>query len=410
MLDCFTPVIGNRVGHGGGPLTDDRNRSALDVIPTDLKAVAIEFIRRHALINDPSIQAMFCSSVKLVSDDSIDTESLVVEVAALFPQNLRDRLSVEDASLIYNESGVVTLGMTMPYRDELNREWIVFAAGTPISESDPADVVNMHEFVNTMNQHIIGSACLLTTHEDGSQTPVLISGFTVPRERWGRSTSRLAGHLIVQIHAQANRLLRDDDEPPSGTETYLVTLAMEQASNASVGDLVRLRNAVQEYLGSIPADMRRALQVSDSGDDEPIKIVVPLSGRFGPTYANCYLTTAEHELLGSGFYLQALLPGSFDPLTATRLASRLNSGDPDSDEAVHTTPRLLGSWSAFQPNESSQRHRIGFLGYLPNAGPDFSEFPEHIEGLIREACASWERVDEEITFQTIVEENRDVQP
>jgi hypothetical protein len=385
-------------------MIEDREASALDVIPNGLKAAAIEFIRRQSLMNDRVIQAMFCSSVNLTRDETIDTEALINAVAEHFPTSMRERFLSIGYGFTYEEAGVGVYGTTMSYRDDNGEEWIVFAAGTPIASSDPSKVVNMNGFVNNINKQVIGLACASTISDGGDQTAFLFTGFTIPRAKWGKATSELAGHLTLQVHAQANQYLRASasDEQPSGSETYLVTLAMEHAVNSTVADEIRMGQAVQEYLSSIPADMRLALQVGERQSGETIVIAVPLSGRFGSTYAECFIRAGQHDLLGSGFFLQALIPGYLDPDTALSLASRLNAGDIESSHTVHTSPRLLGSWTAFQPQETSQRHRFAYIGFLPNAGPDFSGLAEHIEGLIREVCASWARVDEEIAFQAIV--------
>jgi hypothetical protein len=382
----------------------DPEANVLDVIPNGLRAAAIEFIRRQSLMNDRVIQAMFCSSVNLTRDETIDTETLINAVAASFPTSMRERFQSTGSGFTYEEAGVAVFGSTMPYRDDRGEEWVVFAAGTPIASSDPSEVVNVNRYVNNINKQVIGLACASTISDSGDHTAFLLTGFTIPRAQWSEASSKLAGHLTLQVHAQANQFLRasDSEEQPSGSETYLVTLAMEHAVNSTVAGKIRMGQAVQEYLSSIPADMRLALQVGGRKNGETIVIAVPLSSRFGSTYAECFIRAGQHDLLGSGFFLQALIPGSLDPDSALNLASRLNAGDIESSQTVHTSPRLLGSWTAFQPQETSQRHRFAYIGFLPNAGPDFSGLASHIEGLIREVCASWARVDEEIAFQAIV--------
>jgi hypothetical protein len=107
-----------------------------------------------------------------------------------------------------------------------------------------------------------------------------------------------------------------------------------------------------------------------------------------------------HKILGSGLLVSANLPGALPKNQSVALARKLNLGT-DDDVTVHTTPKLMGSWSSKTVGDFNEMVSMSYNGFIPFAEPANFTISEQIEGVVREIYVSWPTFNEQIRFNNI---------
>lgn len=117
-------------------------------------------------------------------------------------------------------------------------------------------------------------------------------------------------------------------------------------------------------------------------------------------FCDLYLGFTNHDILGPGMNIRGNLPGFINISVAEVLVSKLNNSSDKAKELVHTTPKLIGRWVANDQNEE-KKCSISFFGFIHFNEENNFTLHDHIEGLVKELCVSWQTVDEHLFFDSI---------
>lgn len=381
----------------------DVSRQLNELCSFPARTRALARLHRLALIEDPQLRARFAAPVRLESAPLGNVDAYLQSIANFVPRHFAEHVTIDDGAIQLRSQEVGAAGAVEAFVDESGNEWILFIATSGNYWDANQAPPNLGMFVHELNTSTAGSVWIHVVDGD-SAVVMLATGFTVRSSAWGPAACELASLQLAQVHAQVAARSADD---PSDVSTLLYTksLVLEQSAQSETPDLAaQVQYGADAYITGLPADMRNALTIERF--DTAVVFKVPVSGRFGVTEVACLVAVAEHNTYGPGISFEIGLPGSLPASSAITLANRLNY-DPDGN-TIHTTPWLFGPWRAVSIAEGLDRFGLRFFGFRAAISPDFTTVSDHIEGLIREACVSWDRVDSEIAFQNIVERQEHV--
>jgi hypothetical protein len=357
---------------------EQRRRRALETLKyehvlreRDTLDAAVNGVRLSAREEEPEEVANFLAKLQTHLPDFIRDDSMLRE-----DDNGKVTLVIEGGSLVG----------ALPMRGG-GENWLVVVIATTIMEA--AETEFEPAAIDAVNSRMPGMLFV-----GGEHYAAFINGAATPTRKAGNAWRELCVRLLVENHARANRFVV---ELVGGEEDEITRYWRAERSLADEVDVVegnlRLLESFKNYLQALPEKVRPLTRLRER--TEAIQIELPYYRRGGSENivvraryidGNSGMTWAP-----AGIHYFAEIPEDLPHDTVVERASALNGMGPDSTENdMHTTPWLLGTW---QSAPSANGSRLLYHGYVPSTLFGLADLDSVLAGVIREIFNSRRKLD-----------------
>jgi len=367
------------------------------------KILALRSIHRDGLIRNSNISERFLEAIKLKEDRNVTIENRILNsIYNSFSEEFQNYLSIKNDFLVYSEDDYEVFTGLLILSDVYDSKWVLFACFININDLDSYNKGSTYSIINYLNkQPYLGVWSIDEDGENETRSVILTIGFTMKLDNWTSITDKYASNIILDFFAVSTNLLSEGNFISKAEEKIKLDLLWYQNSNQKKPRAL-ITEGIENYLAKINIDLRNALEVKDF--DNYFRIRLPLKGTNNGFFCDLFLGYTNHDILGPCMNIKGNLPGLLKRSVAELLVAELNYNNKDDQYTIHTTPKLIGRWVANDQGEEI-KCSISFIGLVQfNEISNFT-IAEHIEGLVKELCVSWLKVDEHLFFDTILEKD-----
>jgi hypothetical protein len=282
--------------------------------------------------------------------------------------------------------------------DEFQEEWIFIAMMMPSVNDNTMMLESLDSLADSLNARSCYALWINVENDsDNSSIFTFMTGFTIKKSNWSLTTDKYASYSMQQLHAFGSYTISDDDYS-SKTLTRIISDSMSFSNQSTHSPESIIAAGLNGFMTKLSKRLQSALSIQY--DRDGFKFKLPLKDSNSNSDTTLSFQPMTHKILGSGLLVSANLPGALPKNQSVALARKLNLGT-DDDVTVHTTPKLMGSWSTKTVGDFNEMVSMSYNGFIPFAEPANFTISEQIEGVVREIYVSWPTFNEQVRFNNI---------